>query len=422
MVAFSKPLESVLIKPAGPDCNMACTYCFYLEKANLFNQAKIHRMGEDVLREMVKQVMRQSGPQVSFGWQGGEPTLMGLPFFQRAVDFQMEYGYGKTVGNGLQTNGLLIDKEWARFLKKYNFLVGLSLDGPEHIHDRYRRTRGGKGTWNRVLDSAKLMLDVGVEVNALIVVNDYSVQFPEEIYQFHKELGLTHMQFIPCVEKIPGTPSDLAPFTVPAKAYGEFLCKLFDLWMDNFVDGRPTTSIRFFDSLFYHYVGLAPPDCTLLRECGVYVVVEHNGDIYACDFYVEPEWRLGNIMKDDLIDLLNSPKQREFGRVKSQLPPECLQCSWLKYCWGGCPRERIAGAKGRFHNHLCEAYKMFFDHADSKLQKLAEEWKTQQAKAPTKVEPAPYSKREHQEIGAKVGRNDPCPCGSGLKYKKCCGR
>jgi len=263
-----KPLNSILIKPAGPDCNMACDYCFYLEKADLFTETPVHRMSETVLEEMIRQVMAQAGPEISFGWQGGEPTLMGLDFFEKAVDLQKRYGRSRSVGNGLQTNGLLIDGKWAPFLARYNVLVGLSLDGPEHVHDRYRKLRGGGSSWSRVRDRARLMLDAHVSVNALVVVNDYSVRFPEEIYLFHKELGLNYMQFIPVT----------APFTLSAEEYGPFLCKLFDLWLADFKDGLATTSIRFFDSLFFHYVDMRPPECTLLKECGVYVVGEHNGD------------------------------------------------------------------------------------------------------------------------------------------------
>ncbi len=403
-----KPLNSVLIKPAGPDCNMACTYCFYLEKAELFPAPKLHRMEDRVLRETVRQVMRAGGQQVSFGWQGGEPTLMGRHFFERAVQYQIRYGRpGQVVGNGLQTNGILIDENWARFLAEAKFLVGLSLDGPQHIHDRYRRMRGGQSSWRRVVRARDLMLNAGVEVNALIVVNDYSVRFAREIYEFHKENGLVHMQFIPCVETDPTDPTRAAPFSVDAEAYGRFLCELFDLWMADFRHGEPTTFIRWFDSLFFTYVGLPAPECTLLEECGVYVVVEHNGDVFSCDFFVEPRWYLGNVLEGRLIDFLNSERQREFGRVKKQLPQECRTCPWLRHCWGGCPKDRLRDPRDQGSNHFCLSYKMFFEHADKRFQELARRWKAQQEAARARPR--------------KVGRNDPCPCGSGLKYKHCCG-
>ena len=419
MRSREKSLNSVLVKPAGPDCNMACTYCFYLEKSVLFPGIKSHRMSEDILQEMVRQVMGQSQQEVSFGWQGGEPTLMGLSFFEKAVEFQKKFGRGHVVGNGLQTNGLLIDKQWAEFLKEYKFLVGLSIDGPEHVHDHYRLMRNGKGSWSGIADKASLLLDAGVEVNALAVVNDYSVKYPEEIYEYLKSIGLHYMQFIPCVETDPRNPDQSAPFSVPPEKYGEFLCTVFDLWLADFADEMPSTSIRFFDSLFFHYVGLHPPECTLLEECGVYVVVEHNGDVYSCDFFVEPEWKLGNVMKDDLRTLLNSEKQREFGRLKATLPEECRECQWLRYCRGGCTKDRLHNPDDRKLNHLCSSYKIFLKHADTTLKKLADEWKRRQyfdgLNRAADLESDSRSKK-------KIGRNDPCPCGSGEKYKKCCGR
>ncbi len=372
---LKKQLSSVLIKPAGPDCNMACTYCFYRDKEAFFPGGKSHRMNDEILEETIRQVFAQPLQAVSIGWQGGEPTLMGLPFFEKAVALQIRYGKGKSVGNGLQTNGLLIDKDWARFLKKYQFLVGLSLDGPEHIHNRYRLRQGGQDSWTEVVDRARLMLDEGVEVNALVVVNDYSVQFPQEIYEFHKGLGLDHMQFIPCVETDPADTSRAAPFSAPAEGYGRFLNKLFDLWLADFQDGRPTTSIRFFDSVFYGYVDRDPPECDLRAECGNYVVIEHNGDVYACDFFVEEGWKLGNVMEGKLIHMLNSARQNEFGRIKADLAEACPACEWLRICRGGCTKDRLRDPRDRGHNHFCQAYKTFFAHADARMRKLAADWK-----------------------------------------------
>jgi len=414
---YVKPLNSILIKPAGPDCNMECTYCFYLKKKDFFVKEKVHRMSEEILEEVVKQMMQQSANEVSFGWQGGEPTLMGISFFKKAVEFQQKYSRGQTVGNGFQTNGILINSEWAKFLKEYNFLVGISLDGPEHVHDYYRKMSGGQKTWKKISDNAKLLLDSDVAVNALSVVNNYSVNYPEEIYNYHKSLGLNFMQFIPIVETDPNDSTKAASFSVSEEKYGEFLIKLFDLWKADFENDVPKTSIRFFDSVFFSYVGLEPPDCSLMKECGVYVVAEHNGDIFSCDFFVEPQWKLGNVMEDKLIDLLNSEKQLNFGKQKSTLIDECKNCKWLKYCWGGCPKDRLHDPRDKGRSHFCKAYKMFFEHADSFLTQLAEEWKHQQSKT--------YKNEEIKELiqkgELKVGRNDPCPCGSGKKYKKCCG-
>lgn len=374
-----KRLSSVLVKPSGPDCNLNCEYCFYLEKSELFTETRKHRMSEKTLEVLIRQVMQQSGGHVSFGWQGGEPTLMGLDFYKKAVTFQQRYGSGRIVGNGLQTNGLLLDQEWAEFLKDNNFLVGISLDGPQHIHDSYRKHSNGKPSWDQVVKKAKMLLEAGVQVNVLTVVNDYSVQFPEEIYKFHKSLGFEYMQFIPIVETDPDDRRRAAQYSVDPESYGTFLTRLFDLWQADFRNGRATTSIRHFDSVFLSYVGMESPECTLLKECGNYVVVEHNGDVYSCDFFVEDSWKLGNLDNDDLLLLLNSERQTEFGKLKSDLPTECVECEWKRLCYGGCTKDRLRDPRDNGISHFCESYKMFFNHADERLEELAEKWRSEQA-------------------------------------------
>ncbi len=414
MPNFRKPLNSVLVKVAGPDCNMACRYCFYLEKAEMFPSAGPRRMSRTVLEALIRQVMADGGAQVAFGWQGGEPTLMGAAFFEEVVRLEKRWGRaGQTVGNGLQTNGLRIDDAWCRVLREGRFLVGLSLDGPAHVHDHYRVTAGGQGTWERVDRARRRLLDAGVEVNALTVVSDYSARCAREIYEFHKENGLTFMQFIPCVEPDPRTRGRPADFSVAPRAYGEFLCELFDCWTADFEDGCATTSVRWFDSVFATYVDVAAPECTLLGECGTYVVIEHNGDVFSCDFFVEDRWRLGNVREGRLIEMLNSPRQAEFGRRKAALPHACQACPWLAHCRGGCPKERWGNPADAKLSYLCDGYKLFFSHADARLRELAKRWRREHA-APTVTRLAP-------EAPAEAGRNDPCPCGSGRKYKRCCG-
>ena len=405
-MAEKKILESILVKPAGPDCNLACDYCFYRAKESLFPDRKQHRMSPEILEETIKQLMAGSGPRVSLAWQGGEPSLMGLDFYQRAVELEMKYGRDKTVGNGFMTNGLLLNRAWARFFKQYNFLAGLSLDGPEHIHDRYRKAAGGKGSWSRIVDRARLLLDEGAGVNAVSVVNDYSVNFPEEIYEFHKDLGLTFMQFIPIVETDPQKPDRAAPFSVSGRAYGLFLSRLLDLWLADFKNGLATTSIRFFDSLFHYYIGLTPPDCTLHQTCGPYLVIEHNGDVYSCDFFVEPEWKLGSVLNGRLDAMLNCEKQNRFRQMKALLPGECRACQWHSLCRGGCIKDRRRDPRDGGLNHFCMGFKMFMEKADPVFKKLALDWEAEK------------QKRNNR----KIGRNSPCPCGSGLKYKRCCGR
>ena len=370
-----KDLTSVLIKPAGPDCNLACSYCFYREKEALFAGAPVRRMTEAVLEETMRQILAQPVPAVSIGWQGGEPTLMGLPFFEKAVELQARFGRGKSVGNGLQTNGLLLDRDWAAFLRRYNFLVGLSLDGPEELHDHYRRLAGGQPTWKRTVEAARLLLDAGVAVNALTVVNDVTAGHAREIYEFHRALGLVHMQFIPCVETDPERPDRAAPFAASGEAFGRFLAEVFDLWLGDFRDGGPTTFVRFFDSIFYRYVDREPPECDLADACGTYLVVEHNGDVFACDFFVEPEWRLGNVMEGKLVHMLNSARQRGFGARKAALPAECRGCAWLALCRGGCPKDRLRDPSDAGLNHFCAGFKSFFAHADARMKELAAIWK-----------------------------------------------
>jgi uncharacterized protein len=406
--------STVLVKPAGADCNLDCGYCFYLDRAGVvrpgfqpewgFTRLHGRKMSPDILRTMVRQVMQGGGDQLAFGWQGGEPLLMGVEFFRLAVDFQRQYGRtGQTVGNGLQTNGTLITDEWCALFTETAWLVGLSLDGPEHVHDRYRRCRNGDGTYRRVRKAAELLTQKKVEFNALSVVNEYSARFPEEIYRHHKDLGIRHMQFIPCVERDATDASKAAPFSVEANALGRFMIAIFDLWKADFREGLPTTQVRWFDSYFYSYVNMPPPECTLQKECGRYVVVEYDGDVYSCDFFVEPEWRLGNIMTDDLTQMLNCSRQREFGRRKAVLPLPCRACSWLSRCQGGCPKDRMRDPTDLGRNHFCEAFKAFFAHADKDFRNLADGWRKQQ-----------------RAIAAR--RKDACPCGSGLRYKDCCGK
>lgn len=366
------PLTNLLVKPAGPDCPLACRYCFYRSRSSLFAPGVPHRMSDPVLEATVRQMMAQGEPAVTFTWQGGEPTLMGIPFYQRAVTLQERHGRGSLVGNGMQTNGLAIDAAWADFLHRYRFLVGLSIDGPRRVHDRYRTGPDGGGTFDRVRDAARRLLDRGVAVNALAVVTDYSAEFPEEIYGFFRDLGLAHMQFIPCYE-VHESPSGLrpAPDAVSPAAWGRFLCAVYDRWRADFRDGAPTTSIRFFESLLFSYAGLAPPDCSLMEECGAYLVVEHTGDVYPCDFYVEAGRRLGNVMTHDLRDLLNAEAQRAFGRAKMDVPLDCADCPWSNRCQGGCPKDRQRGDGDLGINYFCESYRRFFAHADADLRTLA---------------------------------------------------
>jgi uncharacterized protein len=269
---------------------------------------------------------------------------------------------------------MLIDKTWAKLFRDYQFLIGLSIDGPEHVHDHYRKNRTGRGSWHKAVDAARLLLDQGVEVNVLTGVNDYSVKFPDEIYSFHKSIGLNFMQFIPCVETAVSG-AGVESFSVDAASYGSFLCQMFDLWLADFVDGTPTTSIRFFEALLFKYAGFPPTECTLLEACGNYLVVEHTGDVYACDFFVKPEWKLGNLLETPLPDMLNASQQVDLARLKANLPENCKVCEWQMHCRGGCVKDRLRNPESTGQNHLCTAYKEFFPYADSHLQTLVDTWK-----------------------------------------------
>jgi uncharacterized protein len=370
------PVTDVLIKPTGADCNLDCAYCFY-NRNSTYSSSNTNRMNEQVLETMIAQLCTQTVPALSFGWQGGEPTLMGIDFYKKAIGYMQRYGSGKMIANGLQTNGILIDQAWAQLFKQYQFLIGLSLDGPQNIHDHYRMQKNDKSSFEKVIAAAKRLLDAGVEVNVLTVINDYSVQFPDEIYTFHKSLGLHFMQFIPCLETDPDG-KGLANYSLSAVGYREFLCKLFDLWLGDFSNGTPTTSIRFFESLLFQYAGFAPTECTQAKTCGTYLVIEHNGDVYPCDFYVDSDWKLGNLLERPLVDLMNSDKQSEFGKLKSKVPGECYTCEWMKLCRGGCTKDRFRNPIHKNHNHFCAAYKEFFNYANQRLKKLSYDWKQKQ--------------------------------------------
>ena len=364
-----KPLNSLLIKPAGPDCNLDCKYCFYLDRAQLF-EAGQHRMNDKVLSALIQQSLEQSTGQMNYAWQGGEPTLMGLDFYKTVVELQRRHGRGKLVANAIQTNGILLDREWVEFFRKHGWLVGISLDGPAHIHNRYRKNVGGGDSHELTERGARLLLANHVAVNALSVVNAYSIRYPEAIYEYLKRLGFVYMQFIPCVE-VDKESGQVTDYSISAEAYGEFLIRLFEVWREDFQNDQPSTSIRYFDSVLNTYMGHHPGDCTLLAECGEYLVVEHDGSVYSCDFYVNEEHLLGRLPDDELAPMLNGPIQQDFGARKARLPGECLECQWRQHCQGGCPKDRHDQGSGARLNVLCEGWKQFFAHTDGFWQELA---------------------------------------------------
>ncbi len=394
-------IGSLLIKPAGADCNLACAYCFYRDKVKLYPQTLRHRMSLETLESMIRQYLAISGPQASFGWQGGEPLLMGLDFFRQAVELQKKYGQpGQRIANGLQTNGLLLDDEWARFLRDYRFLVGLSLDGSAELHDAYRQSLQGHPSHERVLAAARAMTRYNVEFNALVVLSPLNVRYPAQLYDYFLGQGLRYLQFIPCAEL--DEAGNIASFSITAEQYGDFLCALFERWLAN---GQPTAYIRLFDEMLIRYVRGEFPSCTFRQACDSYVVVEYNGDVYGCDFFVEPEWYLGNLQETSLAEIVQSEKYRAFAARKGQLSAACHQCPWLSFCYGGCPKYRFIGGG---HDYFCRAHRRFFAYSKAAYEQLARRFQEPASTVVTRLMRAPQ-------------RNDPCPCGSSRKYKHCCG-
>jgi len=364
-------------------------------------------MSPQVLEALVKQGMRLNRHQATFGWQGGEPTLAGLDFFRKVVELEQRYGFsGQVVGNGLQTNGLLLDASWARFLRQYNFLVGVSLDGPAPYHDAYRTSLRGAPSHERVVAALRLLAQYGVAFNILAVVNRLTAQHGAEIYDYFLSQGWSYMQFIPCVERDPAT-GRLADFSVEPERFGDFLCAVFDRWYNG---GNPQASVRDFEAILAAYLGQEAPLCSYQRECGSYLVVEYNGDVYPCDFMVDRGHYLGNLLETPLENLFASEGLKRFAARKATPRPECRDCLWLPYCHQGCPR--FVGLDGPGH-YLCRAYRLFFAHSHESFMRLRERILRERSLALAEASTSP---------GRAVGRNDPCPCGSGKKFKACCGR
>lgn len=413
---IGKPF-SLLIKPASADCNLSCKYCFYYQRpTDPYNFRERHRMSDDVLKAMISQYLSAAGKYTSFGWQGGEPLLMGVSFFRRVVEFQQMYGYsGQYVGNSVQTNTTLITSDLARLFHDYNFLLGVSLDGPEEYHDLYRRFPSGRSTFHRVMQNTQILDAHKVEYNILAVVNNVTARKPDEIYNFFLESGFFYLQYIPIVEFDKET-GQLLDFSVSARDYGDFLCKLFDLWYNN---GQPRASIRLFENIAAMYMGVPSEACVYMDECGTYAVVEYNGDVYPCDFFVKEEWCLGNLLETPLEEIIAGDKVQEFNRRKSQDHPDCQECEWQSICRCGCPHSWNQSGD----DYLCSSYKQFFAHSENRFKTLAKKLKAQQAAQQRQPQPqvVPQSATMNDDDRWKtVSRNDPCLCGSGKKYKRCC--
>jgi uncharacterized protein len=360
---------TLLIKPSGSDCNIDCRYCFYKDRSAEFGRGR-QRMSDEVLEKLVGDYMRLGFAVSGFAWQGGEPTLMGVDFFRRAVELQKKYGNAsQQVSNTLQTNGILLDDEWCRFLHENKFLVGVSIDGPKEFHDYYRLDHSGAGTFDRVMRAIENCKQYNVEYNTLTLLNARNVDHPDEVFGFLAGLGVKFVQFIPCVEVNPAT-GKIADFSVTPKQYGDFLCRLFDRWYDY---GPRNLSIRDFDSVLSYYVTGRHSICTFDRQCSLYIVIEHTGDAFCCDFFVEPKWRLGNIFETPVVKLAAGSKKRAFARTKKNLCNKCLVCRHLALCRGGCMKDRAPFDKENYgrESYFCEAYKRFFDHSIPRFMQIA---------------------------------------------------
>ena len=364
---MDRPLDrelSLLIKPVSADCNMRCEYCFYQRPTDPYRSVERHIMDDLTLRTMISRYMKWAGRSASFGWQGGEPLLAGLGFFKRVVEYQQIYGLpGQLVGNNLQTNGLLIDSGWAKFFRQYNFFIGVSLDGPAAYHNAYRHAAGGRGGFERTMEGIGILRDCGVEFSILSVVNDVTAKRPKELYDFFIGNELDRLQFIPCLE-FAGERGGAANYSVSVEDYRDFLCALFDLWYNG---GRPAASIRLFENILAVYMGTDPEICAFRERCGSYVVVEYNGDLYPCDFFVEEAWMLGNVRESSIADILKKRRAREFNSRKMHPTPGCNPCEWNFICHHGCPHYRTPAGE----NYFCNAYREFFRYTRPRFETLA---------------------------------------------------
>ena len=416
----------IMAKPTGSACNLRCGYCFFLKKESLYPGSDF-RMSAQVHEAYIRQLLEfHRTPRVTVAWQGGEPTLMGLDFFRHSIELQKKYQKpGTHIENTFQTNGILLNDEWCRFFRENNFLVGLSMDGPGELHDFYRKDRAGRGTFDRVVRAARLLQKHKVECNILCTVNSKNAGHPLEVYRFFRdELGFPYIQFIPIVER-----KDESGFlegemvterSVQPGQFGRFLIAIFDEWVRRDVGKMFVLN---FDGALAGWLGMAGTLCIFGPTCGLGMALEHNGDLYSCDHFVEPNHRLGNILKTPMIELVVSEQQRKFGREKKDaLPRYCRECAVLSICNGECPKNRFSktpdGEPGL--NYLCAGYKAFFKHADKPMRIMAE---LIRAKRPASEVMAILARHEGdlKTRFASAGRNDPCPCGSGVKFKKCHG-
>ena len=372
---FAKPLY-VMLKPAGAHCNLACKYCYYLEKNNLYDKSHRHIMSDEMLEQFTREYIEaQTMPQVLFTWHGGEPLMRSIDFYKKALALQKKYARGRRIDNVIQTNGTMLTDEWCEFFAQNNWLVGISIDGPQEYHDHYRLTTSGNPSWQKVMHGIELLKKHHVEWNAMAVVNAYNADHPLEFYHFFKDNGCQYLQFTPIVERLTkhqdgrtlASLADdkeipLADFSVTPELWGNFLCAIFDEWVRNDV-GKMFVEI--FDCTLANWMGVLPGICAYSKNCGHAGVMEHNGDVYSCDHFVFPEYKLGNIRDHTLIEMLYGDKQHAFSRLKhTSLPRQCKECDMEFACHGECPKNRFEkdkyGEPGL--NYLCKGYYQYYSH------------------------------------------------------------
>lgn len=422
----------IMTKPNGPICNLDCTYCFYLEKENLYPGNNNWRMSDEVLESYIRQYIEiQKAHEVTFTWQGGEPTLLGVEFFKHAVELQKKYAHGKKINNALQTNGVLLTDEWCEFLAENNFLIGISIDGPEEINDQCRYYKGGQPSFHKVMNGLKLLIKHKIEFNTLTCVTRYNAKNPIEVYDFLKEIGSRFMQFIPIVERRAVEQneklklvsqeyefkSEVTEWSVEPLQFGKFLSSIFDEWIRKDVGKY---FVQVFDVALESWAGVEQNLCVFQKKCGRALALEHNGDLYSCDHYVYPQYKLGNIAKQNLGNLVDSSAQNNFGSNKNDsLPQYCINCSARFACNGECPKHRFIktpdGDDGL--NYLCEGYKFFFNHIDVYMKFMTNQL---QSKHPPANVMKWVKEKDQGFPDLKPLRNQLCPCGSGKKYKYCC--
>lgn len=387
---FAKPLY-VMLKPAGAHCNLACKYCYYLEKNKLYPTAQRHLMSDEMQEQFTREYIEaQTMNQVLFTWHGGEPLLRSIDFYRKALSLQQKYAGGRHIDNVIQTNGTLLTDEWCEFFAQNHWLVGISIDGPQPDHDHYRLTAAGKPSWKKVMQGIKLLKKHGVEWNAMAVVNAYNANHPLEFYRFFKENGCQFLQFTPIVERLTRHEDgrtlasladkdeiSLSEASVAPEQWGYFLCAIFDEWVRKDV-GK--IFVEIFDCTLANWMGISPGICAYSKECGHAGVMEHNGDVYSCDHFVFPEYKLGNIRDHSLIDMLYGEQQQEFSRLKhSSLPRQCKECDMEFACHGECPKNRFMkdkyGDSGL--NYLCPGYYHYYQHVAPYMDYMKQELMSQ---------------------------------------------